>query len=330
MKKLSSSLIIFNLLKKKIERDLFLIEFSVSLTKKYSRRCKDLVQFNEDLKQSIFLKQIIDVCAFLDEFKVFRSLAKENEKIKNVCKITKPALDRIEVLKGLRDYRNALAAHNFRLDSRNDEVVLLSDYTKRQDCPNSIAELFLLGSLCITIIEAVCKEFNSEQKQALSSYELKLEDDSDTQLRGVKKIREAYDEIEKYRINLNLQPKFIEHEFGEINMALCKMNWGLIPRNFQLAEDETNKSWSVVLGIYFEMRGYQGIKYYQGSTGNYTGYWLEIYDHALVITNELGCFKPSDMRRFYSKISNWEPCIEERNCQNAQFVYDELMKVVTP
>ncbi|MDU8357655.1 hypothetical protein [Pseudomonas syringae group sp. J309-1] len=330
MKQLSNSLIIFDLLKGKLERDLYLIEFSVSLARKYGRRCKGLDQFNEDLKQSLFLKQVIDVCAFLDEFKAFRSLAKESERVKSVCRATKPALQRIEELKGLRDYRNALAAHNFRVEGSKDEVILLSDYTKSQDYPNSIAELFFLSSLCITIIEAVCTEFNSELRQALTSYELSLEDDSDIPLRGTKTIREAYDGIEKYRIKLDLQPKFIEHEFTEINMALRKLNWSVIPKSFQLAEDETNKAWSIVLGMYFGMRGYQDIKYYQGTKGHYTSHWLELYGYAIAITDELGCFKPSGMRRVYSIVSSWDTSTEESSSQQIQFVYDELMKVVTP
>lgn len=330
MKQLNNSLIIFDLLKEKFERDLFLIEFSVSLTKRYSRRCKKLNHFNEDLKQSLFLKQVIDVCAFLDEFKAFRSLAKKSERVKSVCRATKPALERIEGLKGLRDYRNALAAHNFRVDGSKDEVILLSDYTKSQDHPNSIAEMFFLSSLCITIIEAVCTEFNSELQQALNSYKLSLEDDSDTPLRGIKTIREAYDEIEKHRIKLGLQPKFIEHEFTEINMALRKLNWSAIPKNFRLTEDETNKAWCELLGIYFGMRGYKDIEYYQGTKGNYTGHWLELYGYAVAVTDKLRCFRPSSMRRVYSTVSNWEPCTEERNSQQLQLVYDELMKVVTP
>ncbi|MDH8399861.1 hypothetical protein QIG58_02570 [Klebsiella pneumoniae] len=330
MKQLYNSLIIFNLLKEKLERDLYLIESSVSLTRKYGRRCKDLNQFNEDLKQSLFLKQIIDVCAFLDEFNAFRSLAKDSERVKNICRVTKPALERIEGLKGLRSYRNALAAHNFRKEGNKDEVILLSDYTRNLELPNSIAEMFFLGSLCITIIEAVCAEFASELKQALDSYRSRLQDDSDDPLRGIKTIREAYDEIEKYRIKINLKPKFIAHEFAEINMALRKINWDAIPGEFQLAKDETNKAWCEVLGLYFEMRGYQGIEYCQGIKENYTNHWLEFYGLAMAITDKLKCFEPSDIREVHSAISNWEPCIDEGSSQHLQFVYDELMKVVTP
>lgn len=330
MKQLHNSLIVFDLLKKKFERDLFLIEFSVSLARKYGRRCKDINHFNEDLKQSLFLKQVIDVCAFLDEIEAFSSLAKESERVKNICRVIKPALKRIRELKGLRAYRNTIAAHNFRESSNKDEVILLSDYTKSQDHPNSIAEMFFLSSLCITIIEAVCIEFTGDLQQALLSYKLSLKDDCNDPLRGIKKIREAYDEIDKYRIKLNLQPKFIHHEFSEINMALRKLNWDVIPKKFQLAKNETNKAWCEVLGLYFGMRGYQGIEYCQGTKERYAGHWLELYGYAIAITDKLKCFEPSGMRRAYSTVSNWEPCIKESSCQQVQLVYDELMKVVTP
>lgn len=330
MEQLRNSLIVFNFLKEKFERDLFLIEFSVGMAKKYRGRCEGLNHFNEDLKQSLFLKQIIDVCAFLDEFKAFRSLAKKNERVKGICGVVKPALERIEKLKGLRAYRNTIAAHNFRKDSHKDKVVLLSDYTKNQDYPNSIAEIFFLSSLCITIIEAVCKEFAGELRQALDLYKTSLKDDSNDPLRGIKTIRESYDEIERYRIKLNLKPKFIEHEFAEINMALRKLNWGVIPTNFQLTENETNMAWCEVLGSYFIMRGYQNIKYYQGTKGSYTNHWLELYGYAVVITDKLECFKPSGMPICYDAVSNWQPCIEESSSQQVQLVYTELMKVVTP
>nr|WP_279116760.1 hypothetical protein [Enterobacter soli] len=330
MKQLHNSLIIFDLLKNKLERDLYLIESSVAFTRKYGRRCKDLNQFNEDLKQSLFLKQVIDVCAFLDEFKAFRSLAKDSERVKNICKVTKPALERIEGLKGLRTYRNALSAHNFREEGNKEEVILLSDYTRNQEHPNSIAEMFFLASLCITIIEAICVEFASELKQALDSYRSMLQDDRGDPLRGIKTIREAYDEVEKYRVKINLKPKFIAHEFAEINMALRKMNWDVIPEEFQLAKNETNKAWCEVLGLYFEMRGYQGIEYCQGTKENHTNHWLQFYGHAMAVTDKLQCFEPSDIRKVHSTISNWEPCIDEGSSQHLQFVYDELMKVVTP
>lgn len=323
-------MVIFNFLKEKFERDLGLVEFSVSLTKKYGKRCKEIAHFNEDLKQSMFLKQIIDVCSFLDEFNAFRSLARESERVKNICKQVKPALKRIEKVKGLKAYRNALVAHNFRHENKKEDVVLISDYSKHPDCPNSIAEMFFLGSLCITIIEAVSVEFDSELQQSMEYYFSRLEDDRSEPLRGIKTLREAYDEVEKYRIKLNLQPKFIEHEFTEFNMALDKLNWGVIPIDFQLVEDRTNKAWCEVLDLYLRMRGYQDIEYVQGEKGNYTSHWLELYGYAITITDKLDAFKPSGIKKYYDSITTWTPRNEEVHSQQANFVYDELMKVVVP
>jgi hypothetical protein len=330
MKKIYDSLIVFNLLKQKFERDFYLIESSVSLAKKYGRRCKDLDHFNEELKRSLFLKQVIDVCAFLDEFRAFRSLAKDSERVKELCRITKPALERIEELKGLRSYRNALAAHNFREEKNKEEVILLSDYTRNQENPNSIADMFFLSSLCVTITEAICAEFASDLKQALDSYRSRLQDDSGEPLRGIKTIREAYDEVEKYRIKINLKPKFTAYEYAELNMALRKLNWEAIPEKFQLSKNETNKAWCEVLGMYFEMRGYQGIEYYQGVKGSHVNYWLEFYGHAMFVIDTLKSVEPSDLREAHSVVSNWKPCVDESSSQYLKLVYDELMKVVTP
>lgn len=330
MNKLHNSLIIFHFFKEKFERDQFLVEFSVEKTKKYGKRCKEIVHFNEDLKQTIFLKQIIDVCAFLEEFNVFNSLAKDNERVKLVCKQVKPALKRIEEVKGLKAYRNALIAHNFRTASNKENVVLLSDYSKNPDYPNSIAEIFFLSAICSTIIEAVSTEFENELQQALENYQSRLEDDRNEPLRGVKTIRQAYDEVEKLRIRLQLVPKFIEHEFTEFNMALDKVNWDVIPREFELSEEKTNKSWCEVLGLYLQMRGYEEIKYIKGSKGRHTNHWLELYGYAITITDRLDAFKPPKMREIHDLITDLEPYNEENAGQQVQLVYKEIMKVVTP
>lgn len=330
MNQLSNSLVIFNLFKEKFERDLYLMEFSVSSTKKYGKKCKEISHFNEDLKQSLFLKQIIDVCAFLDEFKAFRALGKDNERVKNLCKQVKPALQRIEEVKGLRRYRNALAAHNFRHDSKKEDIVLISDYSRHPDCPNSIAEMFFLSSLCVTIIEAIRSEFSSEFQQALECYFSRLEDDRDDPMRGIKTLREAYDEVEKYRLELDLKPKFIENEFTEFNMALDKLNWNVIPVDFNLVENQTNRDWCEVLDLYLRMRGYQDIKYIQGKKGHYISHWLELYGYAITITDKLDAFDPSGIKKYYDSITNWEPRNHKICAQQADLVFNEIMKVVVP
>ncbi|MCR3909817.1 hypothetical protein NUK47_13650 [Aeromonas hydrophila] len=330
MKQIYNSLIIFDFFKEKFERDQFLIEFSVDATKKYENKIEKLTLFNEDLKLSLFLKQIIDVCSFLDEIKAFRSLGKNNEKIRVICARIKPAIKRIEEVKGLRHYRNALAAHNFRLDENKDEIILLSDYTKNPHCPNSIAEVFFLSALCTTIIDAINSEFKMELDVAKKEYLSRLSDDKNEPLRGIKNLREAYDEVDKYRIKLNLQPMFLVGEFEEFNIALKKLNWDSIPCGYGLSKDKFSENWCEVLGEYLRMRGYDNITYVQGKSASYTGSWLELYGHAVSVTDRVIIYNPCDIRNAYVSITHWSPSEEEKHLEKLQLAFDEIMKVVTP
>lgn len=330
MENIYSNLIAFDFFKEKFERDQFLIEYSVDITKKYGKRCNKLYYFNEDLKQSLFLKQIIDICSFLDEFRIFRSFAKDNEKIINICRKVKPAIDRIGEVKGLRVYRNVLAAHNFRHERNKENVVLLSDYTKNPDYPNSIAEIFFLSALCTTIIEVINTEFKNELLLAKEYYFSRLDDDRGDPLRGVKNLREAYDHVDKYRIKLGLQPNFLLGEVEEFNMALNKLNWDIIPEGFELSKDEMNKNWCVVLDRYLRMRGYQDINYIQGEKGRFTGVWLELYGHAVTVIDRIYILKPDVIRSNYDSITNWTPNNEEVYKEISQIAYKEIIKNAAP
>jgi len=278
----------------------------------------------------LFLKQIIDVCAFLDEFNVFRSLAKDDERVRCVSRAVKPALVRIEEVKGLRAYRNALAAHNFRDEKRKDKVVLISDFVNNPECPNSVAEMFFLSSLCYTIIEAINSEFEPELRHALQSYRSSLADDGEESLRGVKTVREAYDEVEKYRLKLNLRPKFLFHEIEEFKMAMEKVDWSVIPKGFELNKGEANEYWCEVLALYLGMRGYEVIEYVRGVKGVYVGCWIELYGYALIFTDRLKVYNPAALRGRYEEVTNWMPSAEKDGYQHAERVYQEIMKVVAP
>lgn len=330
MDRIQNSLIIFDLLNKKIERDQFLIEYSVGATKKYGKRCEGLVTFNEDLKQSLFLKQIVDTCSFLDEFNAFRSFAKDNEKVRGVCRKVKPAIDRIKEVRGLRHYRNALAAHNYRHDKEKESVVLLSDYTKSPDYPNSTAELFFLSTLCTTIIEAINVEFENELHIAKCSYWERLDDDENDPLRGIKSLREAYDEVDKYRMKLGLNPKFLVGEFEEFNIALKKLKWENIPKEFDLSEDGTSSLWCEVLDMHLRMRGYTDIAYLQGNKGRYRVNFLELYGYTVTVIDRVYINNPDDIYNEYDFVSSWEPSNTEDRVRSLQGVYEEIMKVVTP
>jgi hypothetical protein len=330
MERIYGSLMAFDFFKGKFERDQFLIEYSVEITKKYGNKCKGLNNFNEDLKKTLFLKQVIDICSFLDEFRVFRSFAKDNDKIISICRKVKPAIDRIEEVKGLRIYRNVLAAHNFRHERDKENVVILSDYTKSPDYPNSIAEVFFLSALCTTIIEVINTDLENELKLAKEYYFSRLADDRDDPLRGIKNLREAYDYVDKYRIKLGLQPSFLLGEIEEFNMALKKLDWGVIPDGFELSENETNKNWCVVLDRYLRMRGYEDINLIQGKKGRFTNVWLELYGYAVTVSERIYIFKPNIIRDEHDYITNWTPSDENKYKEMCQISYDEVIKNSAP
>ncbi|WP_210504866.1 hypothetical protein [Pantoea ananatis] len=326
MKPLHSSLIILDLFKNKFERDMYLIEFSVDNTKKYGKKYHELYKFNRDLKQSLFLKQIIDVCAFLDEINAFRSNAKGNDKLKGICNKIKPAINRIEEVQGLRKYRNVLAAHNFRSDKDKENVVLLSDYTKNPDSPNSTSELFFLSALCTTIVEAINADLADEFETAKKDYYSRLVDDKDDPLRGTRSLREAYDLVDVYRMKLGLQPKFFAFEVEEFNMALKKIDWGIIPKEFELSEDNFNHHWCIVLDMYLRMRNYKDIEIICGKKGSFSGGWLEAYGHDIAISERVYIFKHGTLGAGFP-----EPTVLEMlKDEDYNIVYGEIMRNVAP
>ncbi|MBN7843615.1 hypothetical protein J0A78_18390 [Providencia rettgeri] len=330
MKKLHNCLVVLSLFKERLERDLYLIETSIQATRKYAKKLKEINQFNEDLKQSMFLKQIIDICAFLEELNIFRGLGGEIIKVQEVSKRIKPGIDRINKVKGLKRYRNALVAHNFRVDSNKYDIVLLSDYTRDIDNPNSIAEMFFLSSICLTIIEVIFDEFKNEYETAMNEYRSKLIDDRNDPLRGIENIREAYDKIDHIRLELALQPIFLGGEFEEFKMALEKIDWAKIPDGFQLSNDNTNSNWCEVLDKYLRMRGYNDITIFQGKNGHYTGVWLELYGFAITVIEKVYVWKPTQIRENYREINLWVPSQKIEHINNINVAYKEIMKVVAP
>lgn len=330
MEKLHNSLTVLSFYKERFERDLYLVECSVSATRRFGKRIKDLYYFNNDLKTTIFSKQILDICSFLDEFDIFNSLAKNNERIRSLCKRAKPVLNRIKEVKGLRKYRNVMVAHNFRLDNELDKVIKLSDFTKNNDYPNSIAEVFFISCLCLTLIELIFEEFNDELELALKIYYSHLEDDKDTPLRGVKNLREAYDQVDMYRLKIGMKPKFLAAEIIEFKDALSRINFSNISVEFNLSCDKTNKNWCEVLSKYLKMRGYSNIEFIQAKKGPYVEHFICVYGIIVTIIERLYIYEEDSILENFNIITNWIPSNEKKHMESIQNAYDEIMKFVTP
>ncbi len=107
---------------------------------------------------------IVMFCSFLDEYKNFNShnLGIElEERIELVRKLNKPGIDRIKKWKDIKDFRNHLAAHNFKIKGKSffDNEIQNLEYK----IPNTISEkkLFLL------IIELICINIRDEFPEIL-------------------------------------------------------------------------------------------------------------------------------------------------------------------
>lgn len=102
----------------------------------------------ETVLYSIITSQIIITsCSFLEEWERLGKYAKDDGRIINLRKITKPALDRIYVWKDMRKVRNSVLAHGLRFKSRS----ALHDLPQKLDCPSSFFDYqLLMGCIYIT------------------------------------------------------------------------------------------------------------------------------------------------------------------------------------
>ena len=113
--KLYESLYIFLRYKQDIN---FLMEIIIDFN--YHNRNTDEFTFKEKTHYLALCNTIIlNVCSYLDEYNKHFFAKSEIEfhaRIQTVKKIVKPALKKINEWKDLREYRNHMIAHNFRID----------------------------------------------------------------------------------------------------------------------------------------------------------------------------------------------------------------------
>ena len=106
---------------------------------------------------------LINATAFLDEWE--RGLVKMTEdKDRDVLialqEKAKPAIDRIKRWKDLKEYRNAILAHQFRKNyKQNNEIVFLGDFLPNWDLPDHISEIHLLAELIHKATLVITKPF---------------------------------------------------------------------------------------------------------------------------------------------------------------------------
>lgn len=104
---------------------------------------------------------LLNSCSYLDEYNkhfLANSETKFHERIKSIKRIAKPALKEIYKWTGLRNYRNQMIAHNFRVDEREFSFNLIGEY----DAPRTYADLALLRKHLMMIQGIIEAEFRSE------------------------------------------------------------------------------------------------------------------------------------------------------------------------
>jgi len=110
----------------------------------------------------------MNVCSYLEEYNK-NFLAKSEEefhiRIKEVKKIAKPAVKKINEWKDLREYRNHMIAHNFRIDGNEFCFNMLGQY----NAPRTYRDIAMLRKHLMMIQGIIEAEFRNEL-QYVNSY----------------------------------------------------------------------------------------------------------------------------------------------------------------
>jgi len=104
---------------------------------------------------------LLDVCSYIDEYnKHFLTKAEPQfkERILSVKKIAKPALKKVNEWTGLKEYRNQMIAHNFRVNEDAFSFNRLGQY----NAPRTYSDIALLRKYLMMVQTIIEAEFQSE------------------------------------------------------------------------------------------------------------------------------------------------------------------------
>ena len=100
---------------------------------------------------------LIIICRFLEIWRRFNGLAKDNRRVRDACELAKPLLDRINEWPGLEEYRDFILAHRYQIGDRPEFIppwVLL----RTGRVPSKPAEWFVLLD-CVRMASATVMAF---------------------------------------------------------------------------------------------------------------------------------------------------------------------------
>ncbi len=148
----------------------FMIDFGYREKKQNEWNLKDKAHY-----VALYNTILMNACSYLDEYnKNFLTKAEPvfHERILQIKKIAKPAFKKLNEWKDLREYRNHMIAHNFRMDGDKFSLYMLGQY----NAPRTYRDLALLRKHLAMINAVIQAEFESEMPNIntfVESFEVK-------------------------------------------------------------------------------------------------------------------------------------------------------------
>ena len=123
------------------------------------------ISFSKSVNDMSINYGLIIACSLLDEYNRFftvEAAPEYKERIVRLKRMTKPVLSRLKRWPDLKDYRNYMLAHNFRI---KDKSFFSSKSQSFNFCvPNSYSEFKLLSELLTTLVRCVSDQFPDLQE----------------------------------------------------------------------------------------------------------------------------------------------------------------------
>lgn len=168
------------------------IEMALSTIPPHKDRLKD-----EPLKFILSNWLLLQISSFLDEWKKFEGLGKDNIPIQKIAQKTSPYLKRIRKWKGIYKFRSMVLAHSFR--DENNNFISAPKVHLKHDVPTAYAEIFLLANCAINAMKVALNHSKDEFSIAVAK-----EKDSDipVKVKGVTDLNKAKEEFIELKLEV--------------------------------------------------------------------------------------------------------------------------------
>lgn len=134
------------------------------------------------------------LCSFLDEWKVFGSLARDHPTVLITLKVAAPALKRIQSWDGLYKVRSAILAHGFR--GKDRRLIWTWELITSQNVPTAYAETILLAECARLSVWVTVQLHRDDIAAAENMAEMRRQDIPD---RGIRSLDDMHKELNRIR-----------------------------------------------------------------------------------------------------------------------------------